>query len=871
MTLPKKYLLLLSILGLFIFSFFFLAKTNIAFAGRCGSAESTNGGSEYGFSAAQYKCARDHYGECIEIYDYTNTRNGDWGYCASRTSSTSLACTYDSNCAVPIAHKVTRCNTSTCSKYYQSGWSDIDACRCYSTCTPVDGGWSGWSACSGGRQTRTCNHPSRSCGGSACSGSSSRNCSTPCSPVNGGWSDYGACSCPAGTKTRTCNSPAPSCDGNACAGSRTASCACPTPPPGTTPTAPPPTTPPTPTPLPYDVEPGCRVTASIATFTWPAVAGTNHYELDYVAADTNPGGNIVNANSTTHVYPSGSCTTGPLSHSGCGYNYGRPIAWAVRHCSTSADSSCSSWHRGPDFTSADCTLTTPTPIPTVTPIPPPVVSDTTIHIYNDPNGDSTSMSPYTGGGVGLNIAGAGAGSVTVNASGTYIIPNITTGSTITIATLPTGYEISPTDTDTKTATPPDAVVNFYIQPHTITGNIFIDDGIGDGIAKNGKRDGTESLYAASTITVYAKDDGGNIIASDITSTGAYSLSLISGTYFISYSPMPTDYEATPPFPPTRMATVGSSCDYDNSYDGTCDDATGSISNLNFGIIPVNFGEPWIQTTGGDVYLGNGVTQYSRIPETSTCTGGKNMSIPNGSNIAHPGIIETGSNGETIDFAGGQASPNPWNWVVGQNAYPEKINISITAYYQKIKDSLPSGFTPKTLMCDTSNCDLAAGLTQGQGIYFVNSNNLTLNSTYTFAGNNDYVILVNGNLIINTKILVDPGSTVLFAAKKDIIVGKDVGESDPNSTSRDLEGYYSAGIKFYIDGANTCPGTQDKRLNMQGAIVANADGSGIGAFEINRDMCNNSCPVLSIQARPDFVINAPATYLHTTIIQQEVAP
>jgi len=55
------------------------------------------------------------------------------------------------------------------------------------TCSPVNGGWSGWSACSascgGGTQTRTCTNPALSCGGANCAGASSQACNTQtCSP-----------------------------------------------------------------------------------------------------------------------------------------------------------------------------------------------------------------------------------------------------------------------------------------------------------------------------------------------------------------------------------------------------------------------------------------------------------------------------------------------------------------------------------------------------------------------------------------------------------------------------------------------------------------------------------------------------------------
>ncbi len=62
-------------------------------------------------------------------------------------------------------------------------------CRC--TATPVDGGWSGWSACSapcgGGFQTRTCTFPPPSNGGANCAGPSSQACNTQAcvAPING--------------------------------------------------------------------------------------------------------------------------------------------------------------------------------------------------------------------------------------------------------------------------------------------------------------------------------------------------------------------------------------------------------------------------------------------------------------------------------------------------------------------------------------------------------------------------------------------------------------------------------------------------------------------------------------------------------------
>lgn len=80
-------------------------------------------------------------------------------------------------------------------------------------CSPIDGGWSGWSGCSaacgGGTQTRTCANPPPSCGGAACSGPSSQSCNTQAccsctSWVNGTCGAAGGCPPGQRRQTRTC-------------------------------------------------------------------------------------------------------------------------------------------------------------------------------------------------------------------------------------------------------------------------------------------------------------------------------------------------------------------------------------------------------------------------------------------------------------------------------------------------------------------------------------------------------------------------------------------------------------------------------------------------------------------------------------------
>jgi hypothetical protein len=76
-------------------------------------------------------------------------------------------------------------------------------CYLHACCTVVDGGWSGWSACSSacgsGTQTRTCTNPAPACSGAGCVGSSSQSCftgvtcSTGCCSASGCCDTYGRC------------------------------------------------------------------------------------------------------------------------------------------------------------------------------------------------------------------------------------------------------------------------------------------------------------------------------------------------------------------------------------------------------------------------------------------------------------------------------------------------------------------------------------------------------------------------------------------------------------------------------------------------------------------------------------------------------
>jgi hypothetical protein len=138
----------------------------------------------YGTSCAPYWCTDTHSGSCCSA-------------CTPSWSACSASCgggTRDDGCGTTEA-----CNTQPC-------------------CSPVNGAWTDWGACTSCSQTRTCTNPAPSCGGSSCTGDATQSCGL----VDGGWTAWGVCI--GGVQTRTCTNPAPLCGGT-CIGSATQSCA----------------------------------------------------------------------------------------------------------------------------------------------------------------------------------------------------------------------------------------------------------------------------------------------------------------------------------------------------------------------------------------------------------------------------------------------------------------------------------------------------------------------------------------------------------------------------------------------------------------------------------------------------------------------
>lgn len=445
---------------------------------------------------------------------------------------------------------------------------------------------------------------------------------------------------------------------------------------------------------------------------------------------------------------------------------------------------------------------------------------------------------------------------------------------------------SPTSTPIPTATPGPT--------YTISGNVFIDTNK-DQKLDNGETDYTGGITITST--------GGTVVYPDPSNrvSGTYQVAgLAAGSYTISYTSLPTaqGYQMTVPtgIPPQFSVTVGSGCVKPaNSPDATC--SSGNLTGLNFGIAN-DF--PWVQTSGSDVRADNGFSSgtgagaggggggsfYNPIPSTANtaCSGGAYMSVPQGAG-GTAGVVFSGNS--SANFGQGSASTN--NWSVGSPAYSENfgpigqggvIRTSF-AYLQSIAKQANltptdlSGTDPSTGQpyCSggIANCTLEANIPHG---LYISNQSLTIagiGTNNTLPSGQNYVILVNGDLNIDSSIHVPVGSTLLISASGNINVASTVG-SAYNSTASDLEGYFSADKSFIILGTNNCSVGPDLRLNVAGGITVNAALGG-GTFQNNRDLCANDiyCPVFTIQQRPDFLLNAPTFLRQTNYTWQEVAP
>lgn len=397
---------------------------------------------------------------------------------------------------------------------------------------------------------------------------------------------------------------------------------------------------------------------------------------------------------------------------------------------------------------------------------------------------------------------------------------------------------------------------------TITGNVFNDAN------KNRLKDGGESNYSGN-VTITSTNPGGQVRGTIANGAGVYTVSgLTPGSYIISYTSLPVNYTLINPQtgpPPSYQVIVGPGCNTNSAIGASC--VGGNIANLNFAITDSH---PWMQSYDLDIRFDNGYTTL--IPPAPQYPP---YAIAQSMNASNPGIVFSGDG--TASFGQGQSSG--MNWLVGGTIYPEVHSMSggrLQTSYQALLESATRGNLPRTNLTSFSSCSNLSNCTLPpdlpNGIYVANGT-VNLNA-YTVFGNRSYIFLINGDLLLNGAIVVPTGSTALFAAARDIIVPSTVGAVSNAFPlpSAQIQGFYSAGEDFIVQGVNNCLSGADRMFVLAGGIIVNAAGNG-GNFVNQRDLCgdNPNYPAISIQARPDFILNAPTFLMRENTSYREEAP
>ncbi len=499
------------------------------------------------------------------------------------------------------------------------------------------------------------------------------------------------------------------------------------------------------------------------------------------------------------------------------------------------------------------------------------------HVYEDYNHNGVYDASDDGTPANIAVTANGKTGYT-QADGSYTINYVSQGTWPVTFSMPAGnYVVVGSASQNVTVGPPATGVNFFYTPtYTISGRVYND------IDKNQyfNNGGSDVLYAGS----------GSVSLSGPTSISPMDLSggtftsgaqLESGTYTLTYSP-PTGYEMTYPIPPSMSVTIGkqnpltSLCNTNNVHDAQCD-ASGNISDADFGITNEFV---WFQGYCSDLRNDSGFVDTIPSSAACGCADGAVATCQSASTCSNPGIVFSGNS--SYDFGNGQANVN--NWVVGGTTNPENFtpvnNTIIRSSYEYLSAVATQNAITPTAITTVPGCavlnNCSPNITQS-GVYIANGA-MTLNSL-TVPADTHIVLLVNGDLTIKGDITTPIGSTLTISSSRDIIVDPTVGVASINTTTSNLEGFFSADRTFWIKTAYTAGNhcnidgsSKDLRVNIAGSVVVNAYHLG-GTFQNDRDLClgDLTCPIDVITFRPDFILNAPAFIKHKNAAWQELAP
>lgn len=306
---------------------------------------------------------------------------------------------------------------------------------------------------------------------------------------------------------------------------------------------------------------------------------------------------------------------------------------------------------------------------------------------------------------------------------------------------------------------------------------------------------------------------------------------------------------------TNVETVGGTV---QNLPNSCRDGGANLDKLIGEVTVGPCNKAWYQTQGGDV--------HSQGDISSRIIGSQFFSMTQGTPPQeYHGLVSMG--GTTYAF-GASCNTNlisEKRWLVTGEAYsPFTSSSSPYAYFYK-KVGSPT----------TANFTGSFNEITGGGVFFA-SGNVTLTSAggnkwkNNFPNNLKAIILVYGNLNIQTDIRVPVGGFLAFIVSGDINIKGTLGDKVAGNTTPHVQGMYIADgtIKSNSDNDNS-----GMRLVGAGLFY------GRTGVEMTRDLRNDplstvhnyDTPAELFIFRPDFVINAPQILWGSNLSWMEVAP
>jgi len=306
---------------------------------------------------------------------------------------------------------------------------------------------------------------------------------------------------------------------------------------------------------------------------------------------------------------------------------------------------------------------------------------------------------------------------------------------------------------------------------------------------------------------------------------------------------------------------------------------------------LNDTKPWFQVGDGDV----------RYPIL-------NIPMPSGFNpsISNNPLAAFFSSNFTSSFGAGSSSGFIINNEYSYNNDPTTKQGLFSYTFFRNRAKIKGVATDKVPGCNVSgDCIISASTTFPTSTintpYLVNGD-LTING-YTQQPGTHVLLLVNGNVNINSNIKVPAGSASLFVlaagsdtkdpAKGNIYVSPLVGSvaTSPNVTCpthnpilsgdyscANIEGIYSAEKSMVLQSNASCPGTPDKQIIIAGNVITNAlkpfATTGTGKFVNNRTLCpagDALYPSFVMQSRYDFVPQLTDFYKVPSVRWKEINP